>query len=147
MLKSDAFYPPNGAGWRLFLKRTVDTEAFNPKLRPLAIVPGYGMNSYILGYHPTGMSMEAYLASRGFEIWSMNFRGQDFTIREGGEKDYGLRDIALVDLPAALAGVRENTRTRTKKIDLLGCSLGGTYVYAYAALQRRNPLEIGRAHV
>ncbi len=124
----------NGDGWRLALKRIVDPERRDPALRPLVIVPGYGMNAFIFGYHPQGDSMEDYLAKAGFEVWSINLRNQGPTIREGGRKEYGFREVVLTDLPAALDYILDTARPEEDRVDLIGCSLGGTYVYAYAAL-------------
>src|SRR3989338_309562 len=71
---------PNRDGWVLSLRKTV---ARRPRLhgdeaprRPVLIVPGYGMNSFIFGFHPTGRSLEHHLAWRGFEVWSGDFRAQ-----------------------------------------------------------------------
>ena len=140
MLDVNTFQVPNGAGWHLYAKRVIDPEHFDPQLRPVAIVPGYGMNSFIFGFHPSGRSMEEYLAGAGFEVWSMNFRGQDHTVSENGSRFYGIGDIAKVDLPAIINFILQNTTGRRRKIDIIGCSLGATYVFAYAALNRPNPL-------
>ncbi|MDP8223813.1 MAG: alpha/beta fold hydrolase [Candidatus Lernaella stagnicola] len=140
MLESRKYNVSNGAGWRLFAKRSIDPEHFNPKLRPVAAVPGYGMNSFIIGFHPGGQSMEEYLTAAGFEVWTMNLRGQDFTFSENGGRLYGIRDVARVDLPAILGHIVETTQSRRRTIDILGCSLGGTYVFAYAVLNKPNPL-------
>jgi pimeloyl-ACP methyl ester carboxylesterase len=134
------FHVPNGDGWQLFVKRTIDPNNFDPKKRPVALVPGFGMNSFILGFHPTGVSLEEFLAAAGFEVWSMNFRGQDHTINEGGARRYGWRDVTKVDLPAIVDFIMANTSSRRHKLDMIGCSLGGTYMFAYAALNPGNPL-------
>lgn len=134
------FQPSNGAGWRLWLKRSLDPDHFNPRLRPLVIIPGYGINSFIFGYHPTGVSMVEYLTAQGLEVWSVNLRAQDHTVSEGGDKIYGIRDIALADVPAAIDCALANTQTRKRQADVLGGSLGGTYVYAYLALRRDHPV-------
>jgi pimeloyl-ACP methyl ester carboxylesterase len=139
-LETSLFYPETHDGWQLLLKRLRDPQRFNARLRPLALVPGYGMNSFILGYHPNGHSLVDYLTGAGFEVWTMNLRTQEGTINRGGPRDYGFHEIVHEDLPAALALIRAKTRSRRKRIDIIGCSLGGTYVYAYAALHRPNPL-------
>lgn len=139
-METSLFYPETRDGWRLYLKRWRDPQRFNARLRPLAFVPGYGMNSFILGYHPNGHSLVDYLTGAGFEVWTMNLRTQEGTNNHGGPLDYGFHEIVHEDLPAALELIRAKTRSRRKRIDIVGCSLGGTYVYAYAALHRRNPL-------
>lgn len=130
----DIHYVPNGDGWRLSLKRTLNRDTHDPRLRPVAIVPGYGMNAFIFGYHPTGLSMEDYLAECGFEVWSLNLRAQGASIREGGKKAYGMREVSLIDLPTAFDYIIQNSRSEAERIDAIGCSLGGTMVYVYAAL-------------
>ncbi len=136
----ETFKPSNGAGWRLYAKRHIDPKRFKSNLKPVAIVPGYGMNSYIFGYHPKGRSMIEALTGEGFEVWTMNFRAQDETVSEGGKPDYTISDISLTDLPTIIECVMSNRKSRRKKLDIIGCSLGGTYVFAYAALRRNNPL-------
>src|SRR5262245_44639114 len=63
-------------GWSLRLRRTVSPAHLGAHSRPLLIVPGYGMNCFIFSYHPRGTSMERYLAEAGFEVWTMDLRGQ-----------------------------------------------------------------------
>ncbi len=50
---------PNGDGWRLAIKQTFHPARLMRRRRPLLIVPGYGMNAFIFGYHPRGQSMAA----------------------------------------------------------------------------------------
>jgi len=133
MIQEEHFVP-NGDGWLLALKQTYDPEKLRPDLRPVAIVPGYGMNAFIFGYHPTGMSMEAYWASRGFEVWSLNLRAQGGSRRQGGRRRYGFYEAGVTDLGSALEYVVRNTRTRADRVDGVGCSLGGTYLYVYLAV-------------
>ena len=119
-------------GWALPLRRVTSGE---PKHgNPICIVPGYGMNSFILGYHPTGCSMEAYFAKRGFEVWSVDLRGQGDSEGPGGRPDYSLADLALTDLPAILTAISENTKCANPAAHLIGCSLGGTIVFATVGL-------------
>lgn len=139
-METQTFHPHNGDGWRLFVKRHVDPARFNSELRALAIVPGYGMNSFIFGYHPRGVSMIDFLTGAGFEVWTMNFRGQDGTASEGGSRKYGFSQIVNSDLPAAIGCIMENRGAKPGKLDIIGCSLGGTYLYAYLVLRPGNPL-------
>jgi hypothetical protein len=104
-------YVPNGAGWDLKLKRVISREHFRKQLRPLAIVPGYGMNAFIFGYHPNGASMERFLAEQGFEVWSLYLRGQEGTRRTGGETVFGMADLAIADLRACFRHIAETTET------------------------------------
>ena len=129
-------YVANGDGWLLALKQTYDPGKLRKELRPLAIVPGYGMNAFIFGYHPTGMSMEAYWAGRGFEVWSLNLRAQGGSRRQGGRRSYGFHEAGVIDLGCALEYVARNTVTGADRVDGVGCSLGGTYLYVYLAAMR-----------
>ncbi len=130
----------NGCGWRLSLKQRWDAETLVEGRRPLMIVPGYGMNSFIFGWHPNDLSMEEYLVRAGFEVWSVDLRGQGRARSEGGGRCYHLRDIAVDDLNAAIAGVLELSRTGADKVDLIGCSLGGTYLYIHTVLVPDTPV-------
>jgi len=129
---------PNQDGWSLELKQTYLPEALDRSRRPIAIVPGYGMNAFIFGFHPRGPSMEASWAERGFEVWSLNLRGQGGSRREGGSRRYGFGEAALTDLRCALEYVARHTETGADRVDGVGCSLGGTYLYVYLALVREN---------
>lgn len=124
---------PNGEGWLLAVKQTYSQERLRRDLRPVLIVPGYGMNAFIFGYHPTGASMEGYWAWRGFEVWSVDFRGQGESRCVGGKGDYGFEEAAVTDLGCVLDYVAERTDTSCDRVDAVGCSLGGTYLYVCLA--------------
>jgi pimeloyl-ACP methyl ester carboxylesterase len=125
--------PDTGQGWQLELKQVYDPRRLDRERRPVLIIPGYGMNSFIFGYHPNGASMEEALASAGFEVWAANLRGQGGSKRRSGPRDYGFRELALVDLPCLFQAVLAATKTRADKLDPIGASLGGTLLYAYLA--------------
>ncbi len=128
-------------GWSLHLRRTVSPEHYDSSTRPLLIVPGYGMNNFIFGYHPRGTSMERCLAEGGFEVWSFNLRAQGESRalgRPAGE--VSLHAYATVDLPALIDHVLQSSRTRADTLTLIGASLGGSVVYAYLALHGTPPV-------
>lgn len=126
-------------GWELHLRRTLSPSRFKPDSRPLLIVPGYGMNSFIFSYHPRGTSMERTLAEAGFEVWSMNLRGQGPS-RSMRPSPAGptLYHYATVDVPCAIEHVLQATRTGARDLVLIGCSLGGSIAYGYLALHRQH---------
>jgi pimeloyl-ACP methyl ester carboxylesterase len=130
-------HAPDGEGWRLGLKQTVAPDCLDPARRPLAIVPGFGMNAFIFGYHPTSRSMEAYLAEAGFEVWSVDLRNQGQSICDGGTTRYGMKELGLTDLGAAIDHILAHTRTGAAAVDLVGCSLGATFIFIQAALAER----------
>ncbi|MDB4930829.1 MAG: Polyhydroxyalkanoic acid synthase [Myxococcaceae bacterium] len=135
----------NGDGWELSLRRTVARHArahddVGPA-RPVLIVPGYGMNSFIFGFHPTGRSLEHHLAWRGFEVWSVDFRAQGRSRSTGGAMTgWGLAELATVDTSAAVAHVLARTATGSAQVDLIGCSLGTAIMLAHAVLDDRDRL-------
>lgn len=127
------FYADNGAGHELALKRVARADRA-PRGRPAIIVPGYGMNAYIFGFHPSGPSMEEYLAGEGLEVWSIDLRGQGRSrARPGAPRTWGLGELAIDDLGVAIRGVLERTRTGASEVDLVGCSLGTALAFAHVA--------------
>jgi pimeloyl-ACP methyl ester carboxylesterase len=129
-------FADNGAGWRIALRRTDPPESSRPR-RPVLIVPGYGMNSFIFGFHPRGLSLEAYIASRGFEVWSADLRAQGRSERREGDpaadRPFGLGELAVEDVGTAIGHVLRETRTGHEQIDLVGVSLGASIVFAHLA--------------
>src|SRR5882672_6464213 len=137
----------NGAGWRISLKRIApDPRAVEQalregkKLRPALVIPGYGMNSFIFGFHPEGLSLEAYLASRGIEVWSVDLRAQGRAVRTGGTDRYELADLSD-DVGVAVRHVLAGTRTGADQIDQLGCSLGAALMFGYMAQHQDAPVR------
>ncbi|MBX3186852.1 MAG: alpha/beta fold hydrolase [Labilithrix sp.] len=128
----ERFLVDNGAGWRLAMTRT-RTRPQAAIGRPVLIVPGYGMNSFIFGFHPRGPSLVESLAARGLEIWTLDMRGQGRSIRARGTSRYGIADLAIEDLGAAIAHVLRHTATGATTIDLVGCSLGTALAFAHVA--------------
>ena len=129
-------------GWRLDLKRTAEAERPLVGRRPILIIPGYGMNAFIFGFHPRGTSMERCLAEAGFEVWSANLRGQGPSHRiRPDAPGPSIRAYAETDVTAVVRAVRERTRTKASAVDLVGASLGGSIAYAHLALVRDTPVH------
>jgi pimeloyl-ACP methyl ester carboxylesterase len=99
------------------------------------LVPGYGMNAFIFGYHPRGHSMERSLADAGFEVWSVDLRAQGASrpLRSGALPP-SLLAYVQEDLPTAIEVVLRETGCRNERVHLVGCSLGGSVAYAHLAL-------------
>lgn len=123
----------NRDGWELEIRRYGDPSSIAPGRNPIALIPGYAMNSYILGFHPSGPSMVEHLVGAGFEVWTANLRGQGGSRPTGTPARYGLGELALVDLPRVFDHILEETATGAERVDPIGCSLGGSLVYAWLA--------------
>lgn len=142
-METTEFAVPSTDGWTLSLRRHRLPGRVDPRRRPLVLVPGYAMNSFILGFHPRGMSLVEYLAADGVEVWTADLRGQGASARDAWRRGtFGLRQLALEDLPRALQRVRDESGHGA--VDLVGCSLGATLVYAYLA---HHPRDHGVGHV
>jgi pimeloyl-ACP methyl ester carboxylesterase len=102
------------------------------------------MNSFIFGFHPRGLSLEADLASRGLEVWSVDLRGQGHAVPIGKPREterYGIVDLAVTDLSVAIRTVLAKTETGARKVDLLGASLGATISLTHLALTPDAPVH------
>src|SRR5689334_1203787 len=119
-MKTIEHFIPNGAGWHLSLSQTWSEARLERDRRPVLIVPGYGMNSFIFSYHPRGPSLEGYLAEAGFEVWRVDLRGQGRSASVGGGEAYGLEDLAITDLGAAIRATLERSLTRADRADVIG---------------------------
>jgi pimeloyl-ACP methyl ester carboxylesterase len=109
--------------------------------RPVIIVPGYGMNSFIFGFHPGGPSLIECLAARGLEVWTVDLRGQGKSICTTGTKRYGIAELSIQDIGAAVRHVLATTNTGACKVDLIGCSLGTALAFAHVACVPNAPVE------
>lgn len=132
-------FPVTDDGWRLHLTRTSAAGRLDRERRPVVIVPGYGMNGFIFGFHPAGTSLVAHLAGRGHEVWVANLRGQGKSRPRSPESPGpSLRRYAETDLRTAIDAVLKATETRADRVDVLGASLGGSIAYAHLALEPRH---------
>ena len=124
-------------GWQLVLHRFHVPSRVDRARRPVVIFPGYAMNSFIFGYHPRGSSLAEYLALRGHEVWCADLRAQGESRWRGAHQQrcrtFGLLDVGLVDVAAAIDGVLDQTILSAESVDALGCSLGATYLFMQAA--------------
>jgi pimeloyl-ACP methyl ester carboxylesterase len=136
---TELHYVDDGAGWRLALRRTKPDDAREPRGCPVLVVPGYQMNSSIFGFHPSGPSLEAFLAARGLDVWCVDLRGQGRAARTWGDDRFGLDELAVEDLGAAIAYVRGVTRKDL--VDVIGCSLGTSLTFAHVACVSSAPVR------
>ncbi len=138
----------NGAGWQLALYQTWDASRLDPSRRPVLIVPGYGMNSYIFDFHPSGRSLVRSLAEAGFEVWRVDLRAQGGSRSAhrashdlfAEDEQFSIADLAVTDIGAAIGAVASRTQCVAAKVDVLGASLGGSLILAHAVLVRDSAL-------
>jgi alpha-beta hydrolase superfamily lysophospholipase len=128
--EQDIHFVSNNAGHDLALRRVAPGS--KSKARPVVIVPGYGMNSFIFGFHPAERSLEATLAHQGLVVYSADLRGQGRSRAGRGTTDaYGMAELAIDDVGAVIDYVRE--REGADKVDLIGCSLGTALAFGQLA--------------
>jgi pimeloyl-ACP methyl ester carboxylesterase len=116
--------------WRLEVRRYDVPATRDRRRRPVVMIPGYAMNTHVLAYHPRGRSLVEYLVSKGLDVWTANLRGQGGATGPAGER-FGIGELVLDDLPAVLEHVK--AVSGTEQVDVIGCSLGGSLVYAWLA--------------
>jgi pimeloyl-ACP methyl ester carboxylesterase len=135
ILATDEWDAETGDGWHLHLRRTFSPRHLERSRRPVIIVPGYGMNAFIFGFHPRGTSLTRHFAEAGFEVWCANMRrqGSSFPVRRDAGKP-SLRALVEYDMTAAIDTVLTHTSTTAKDVAIVGCSLGGALAYAHLGL-------------
>jgi len=95
------------------------------------MVHGLGSNIFSLDLPMAQHSMAQFLASRGYDIWVINLRGQgadEIRSANPNDWDWSVDDYALRDVPAIIRFVRAATG---QKPFVLGHSMGGMVLYAY----------------
>ncbi len=137
-LKTLRHFVSNNDGWHLSLHQSWDELRLVKGRRPVLIVPGYGMNSYIFSFHSSGPSLESYLAHAGFEVWRVDLRAQGSSVSVGGGENYRMEDLALTDLGAAIDAALLYSKTGADRADILGASLGGTLMFVQAVLNENH---------
>lgn len=133
-LEVQMYLVDNGEGWKLALRRYSVPGKLDTTRRPVAILPGYGMNSFIFTWHPEGVSMAEFFAHEGFEFWTVDLRVQGDSVPDGGSDSYRMEDVALTDLRVVVDHILAHTASGAERVDLVGCSLGATYLFMYAAM-------------
>jgi len=113
-------------GWSLQLTRVVRSGVTAGQ--PVLFIPGYGMNAWIMQYHPRGRSFADVQLEGGFDPWGVDLRG---TSTSQGPTRPSFQAMSTHDLPAAVAYIR-NLRS-AERINAIGCSLGGAMMLAHAA--------------
>lgn len=118
-------------GWSLGLIRVVRPGTSSGP--PVLFVPGYGMNAWIVQYHPSGRSFADVLLQAGLDPWGVDLRGTSTSRRvRPTAPPPAFDDQATIDLPAALGYIR--AATGHDRVHVIGCSLGGSLLFAHLAL-------------
>jgi len=129
---SEIFYVDDRAGHELAVRHTAPSPVTRGRAaRPALIVPGYGMNSFIFGFHPSERSLEGTLAHRGISVYSADLRGQGKSRSHTDDDSYGMAELAIDDVGAVIEDVC--ARERCDRVDLIGCSLGTALAFGYLA--------------
>lgn len=94
---------------------------------PVLLVPDFFLNSDVFFSGPEG-GLARYLAKRGFEVWTINLRGQGkslvFPKSSEQSSDWCFEDWLEVDIPLALSEIAKNSGK--EKVIIIGHGLGGT---------------------
>ena len=111
------------------------------KERPVLFLHGANSNRFCFGVNPDA-SFTGYLNRLGYDVWLLEFRGARSSHFHGsGPKPQNLDAKIRIDLPEAIQQVLH--KTQTNRLDLIGHSLGGIFIYAYLGANPHAP--VGRA--
>ena len=134
LVETTTFFVPTPDGWHLGLKRVVHRGRLVAGAPSVLLLPGYGMNSFLFGFSPHGVSLERSLAEAGREVWSVDLRGQGASRRYRSDAPApSLSGYMARDVPAAVAHALEHALGGARSVVLLWCSLGGTIAYGATA--------------
>jgi len=136
----ERFMIDNGSGHVLAVRRRRPRKPL-PGVAPTVLLPGYGMNSFIFGFHPAGESLEEYVAARGIETWVADLRGQGASTRTWGREESTLRDYAIDDVGAVLSAILERTETGERAVNVVGCSMGAALAFGHVAVRPEAPVR------
>lgn len=94
----------------------------------LLLIHGYGQNRH--AWHLPGRSFTNHLARAGFEVYSMDLRGQGRSRHFGAHRPRSAADYVREDVPTAIDEIHRISGARP--VWLVGHSLGGLISYAAA---------------
>lgn len=113
--------------WRLRVYRRKPASGAG---EPVLLCHGLGSNCLSL-LLPQGESLADYLASRGYDCWAVDYRGDRSAAPPYGRGRRGIRfeDYLMSDLPAVLEHIRQTTGY--ERVHWVGHSTGGMLLFAY----------------
>jgi hypothetical protein len=98
--------------WRLHLIRTVQPGKLGTRTHPVILCPGLGSSgAYSFDLSPA-VSLADFLASRGWDVWTVELRGARAQGGSGGRAASRARPLPLAT--AHLAGARRPTPARPR---------------------------------
>jgi pimeloyl-ACP methyl ester carboxylesterase len=124
---------------RLYRRRPAPNTA--SRNRPVLFLHGANSNRFCFGVKENA-SFTGFLNRQGYDVWVLEFRGSQSSRYLGsGKAPQNLDAKITIDLPEAIEQVLK--KTGAKKVDLIGHSLGGIFIYAH--LGARPDAPVGRA--
>lgn len=137
--RSQETFLPNGEGWELEVSRSWNPRTLESRRRPVLMVPGFGNNKSVFSFPDDFHSWESNYVKRGYEVWTVNLRGQGNSKFLGRRnRPIGIRDLAVTDLNVVFDYIIHNTLTDRKQVDVIGASLGAAVMYVHAVLNPNN---------
>jgi len=120
--EDELLFAETADGWRLALARR-HPRALSRKL-PVLLVHGIAANRGALDFVLERWSLAAHLAAAGFDCFALDLRGHGASRSSpAARKDWTFDDYLRLDVPAALAAVRN--ATGSKRVLWVGHSQGG----------------------
>lgn len=134
-LVAETFYAPTRDGWRLAIHHW--PRRAEPRRRhPILMVHGLGANRLNMDLDEQ-YSVARAAARRGFDAFVLELRGAGLSMAPGGRNrrlfQWGFRDYAEIDMPAAIKAVLEVSGASS--VHGLGHSMGGMLFYALGVRQ------------
>lgn len=128
-------------GWRCPMFR-LDARPGTPG-EPVILAHGLGFNRHALDFSRE-LSLARALSDAGFTVFLLEHRADRSAIApDGRTRSFDFDDIAVRDVPAALAAVRE--ATGFSRVHWVGHGLGGQLLYAWLAHARGDNLASASA--
>lgn len=134
----------------LFVKQVVHVQSddaplvmvrkFHPERRtgtPLLLLHGFGQNRY--AWHLERRSFVNYLASRGWDVFNMDLRGQGRSREMGSSAPQAFDEYVMFDVPSAAEEICR--LTGQKHVFLAGHSMGGLVAYCAGATKLRHEVQ------
>ena len=139
---SEVIYARTEDGWNIALHHY--PKAAGSPARQAPVVVCHGITSNRFNWDLTDrLSLPLYLASLGFDTWSIELRGGGLSRKPGGVSDEGPRisldDYILRDVPAVIQEIQK--KTGSPQVHWVAHSMGGTVLYGYLQRVRQDTIR------